>query len=269
MAKFPADLAKLVGDRWQYIVSGEYTTPACPSKRILKRIFKSCYLAANTPEEGRYPKFNVVITERARSSSDITGAVFYPFKSGRTVTVEGIRRLAPSTNSKKSAIWITFSDNDYCISGICDLGTSWHRARLGLAYSYKVPSALIVQIDRPGRMKVYQGEFAVASLSDGVLTESRINISLFLHKLAHSGFERLAKNFTVPKIEKPRDFENFWFTALCNVFSAIANSINALGHGGMLVILSNNDADIKKEVENKVSVQRYDATRRLCEIYKC
>ncbi|WP_210189353.1 putative sensor domain DACNV-containing protein [Allosphingosinicella indica] len=252
MAKFPADLAKAVADRWFQLVAGEYVTPACPSKSQLRQILEACYLAANTPEEGRYPKFNVVVTEEEVINFS-TEATFYSFGTSRPVTVEEIRRLAPATDSKKSAIWITFSKSDVLIAGICDLGTSWHRARLGLVYSYRVPPALIVQIDRPGKIKVFQGQYAVASLSDGALIESKFDIPLFLHKIAHEKFEELSHDFTVPSVEEPREFESFWFTALCNVFSGLVNSINALGHGGAVIVLPDRNLIVGESVRLKYS----------------
>lgn len=237
MAKFPADLAKTVAERWHQMVAGDYITPACPNKRQLKTILEACYLSANTPEEGRYPKFNVVVTEEGALGRGKTDATFYRLESPRSLNVEELRRLAPATDPKKSAIWITFANNRIVISEICDLGTSWHRARLGLVYSYRVPSALIIQIERPGKMKVFQGEFSVASLADGIVVESEFDIPHFLHKIAHEKFNELAQMFTVPSIEEPRDFESFWSTALCNVFSGLINSVNALGHGGAIIIV--------------------------------
>jgi hypothetical protein len=236
VAKFPRDLADAVSANWANMVSGQYVTPPCPPKPLLRKILESCYLAAGAPEEARYPQFNVVVT--AGNTDHIDEAITtYKFDVRREVSVEELRRLAPATDFRKSAIWLIFNDKETHIAGLCDLGTSLHRARLGLTYSYRVPSALLVQVDRPGRLKVYQGQFAVASLSDGTLSLNRINIPLFLHKVAHDGLRCLAKSFTVPELEQPRDFESFWFTALCNVFSAIANSISVSGHGGMLTVL--------------------------------
>ncbi|NML07303.1 putative sensor domain DACNV-containing protein [Sphingomonas sp. G-3-2-10] len=251
MAKFPKDLAKSVFESWDNIVSGEYVAPVCPSQSLLKQILEACYIAAGSPDEGRYPRFNVMVTEENFSDDDRKGAIYYRFSKNRAVCAEEIRRLAPATDFKKSAIWIMFNTEECYVAGVCDLGTSWHRARLGLSYSYQVPPALLVQVDRPGKIKVYQGEFAIASLTDGKLVTSRIDIPFFLHTAAHDGFENIARHFTVPEIEEPREFEDFWFTALCNVFSAIANSISALEHGGLLVIISVDSEDPLDHVRMK------------------
>jgi hypothetical protein len=237
MAKFPKDLADVVFLRWNELVAGEYEAPRCPTKALLRKILEACYLAACAPEEARYPAFNVLVTPEL-ADHDLRDVLnIYKFDKKRPVTIDELRRLAPATDSKKSAIWITFNDNEIFVSGMYDLGTSWHRARLGLTYNYHVPSALLVQVDRPGRVKVYQGQYAIASLSNGTLSVHQIDIPLFLHKSVRSGLEKIAESLTEPNLETPRDYEGFWFTALYNVFSAIANSISVSGHGGVLVIL--------------------------------
>lgn len=236
MAKFPRDLAQAISAHWDNLVAGEYVTPPCPPKALLRKILESCYLAAGAPEEGRYPQFNAVISPKGIKKLD-EALTLYEFDAKRPLSAEEIRRLAPATDLRKSAIWITFDEHDANIAGLCDLGTSWHRARTGLIYSYRVPPALIIQVDRPGRMKVYQGQYAVGGLADGELLIHRIDFPLFLHESVHNAIPTLWDKFAPPELEQPRDYENFWFTAHCNIFSAIANSISLSGHGGMLVIL--------------------------------
>jgi hypothetical protein len=197
---------------------------------------ESCYLAAGAPEEGRYPQFNAVISPKGIKKLD-EALTLYEFDAMRPLSAEEIKRLAPATDLRKSAIWIAFDEHDANIAGLCDLGTSWHRARTGLIYSYRVPPALIIQVDRPGRMKVYQGQYALGGLADGELLIHRIDFPLFLHDSVHNAIPTLWEEFVPPELEQPRDYEDFWFTAHCNIFSAIANSISLSGHGGMLVIL--------------------------------
>ena len=240
--KYPRDLADAVFADWDQIVAGDYKAPPCPSKNQLRKIIETAYLTASAPEEGRYPQFNVVVTPASTVDTDIPGLTRYKFENFRNVNVGEFRRLAPATDLKKSAIWIVWDDTDIWVAGICDLGTSWHRARMGLTYSYRVPSALIVQIDRPGRVKIYQGAFAMASLSDGEMVRSKIEMHLFMHPIVSAGFHKLISHFSVPNYEQPRDFENFWLIALWNVFASIANCVSASGHGGMLVIVDDESA---------------------------
>ena len=233
------------------MVSGDYRTPPCPTKKILKQILESAYLAAAAPEEARYPQFNVVVTGNGIEQPLPRGLTVYPFEVRRPMSMSEFRRLAPATDIKKSAIWVTFDEKGCYIAGLCDLGTSWHRAKLALSYNFEVPLALTIQVDRPGRIKVYQGAYLVGSLSDGFMQEGVVDIQTFLHAPVNSGLEKLANSFTFPEKEHPRDYENFWFIALYNVFGAIANSISISQHGGMLVILNELTPDMAPLVRTK------------------
>lgn len=256
MAAYPSVLAKVVTEHWQHIVSGDYVTPGCPSRRLLSRILEACYLAASAPEEGRYPQFNVLVTEDGEGHSPTQGITFCPFAVRRKIDDHELRRLAPATDMKKSAIWVTYKGNVAQIAGLVDLGTSWYRARIGLSYSYRVPSNLIIQVDRPGRLKVFQGQFHVASLADGSLVVPRgIDLNLFLHEPANEALYAMGSEFTAPEVEHPRDYENFWFIALWNVFAAIANSVSLSAHGGMLIILPVGTEDVSSLVRIKYEVR--------------
>jgi hypothetical protein len=63
-----------------------------------------------------------------------------------------------------------------------------------------------------------------------------MDMHLFLHGNVDRGLRQLASEFEEPKVEHPRNFSNFWFTAHWNVFAAIANSISLSGHGGTLIV---------------------------------
>jgi len=118
-----------------------------------------------------------------------------------------------------------------------DLGTSWHRSRIGLGYTYNQPSALLLQIDRPGRIRVYQGSFHVATLSDGKIEGTGgIDFHLSLHEPCSRGLDAMREHITPPNFEEPREYEGFEFIAIWNTFAAIANSISISGHGGALII---------------------------------
>ena len=124
------------------------------------------YLAAAIPEENRYPKFNLLAIPNENSGLQRLGKI-WSLNNHRPLSVDEIRRLAPSVDFKKSAILTKWGNDSWQIAGLVDLGTSWGRARIGLQYNYHHAEALFVQVDRPGRMKVYQGEFLVAALADG------------------------------------------------------------------------------------------------------
>lgn len=232
---FPIDLARVVTERWDNICGGSYVTPPCPGKRLLKSLLEIAYLAASAPEEDRFPQFNILAAPVDINDNHIGQR--WKFKDSRDLTVAEMRRLAPAADVRKSAIWLTWDDSRWRIEGLVDLGTSWHRSRIGLGYSHNQPSALLVQIDRPGRIRVYQGSFHVATLSDGKIEGiGGIEFHLSLHEPCNRGLRAMQELIASPVFEEQREYEGFEFIALWNTFAAIANSISISGHGGALII---------------------------------
>jgi hypothetical protein len=183
----------------------------------------------------------------------------WSFNNHRVLSVDEIRRLAPSVDFKKSAILTNWGNEGWHIIGLVDLGTSWGRARTGLQYNYDHAEALFVQVDRPGKMKVYQGEFLVAALAEGKLQGfNGIHLHLALHAPVHRGLDELRDRIAPPKIEEPRDYHSFEFTAHWNTVAAIANCINDEAHGGAVIlvppksVLSDSDVRIKYQQNSAV-----------------
>lgn len=238
---FPRDLARVTTQRWENICGGEYVAPPCPPKKLLQELLEVVYLTATAPEESRFPSFNVVTAPAGPDGDGLDLGRRWAFDQKRQLSVSELRRLAPAVDLRKSAIWIEWDSDRWAIVGLVDLGTSWHRARMGLEYNYRHPSCLLLQIDRPGRIRVYQGGFQVATLSDGEITgHEGIELQTALGPAAANGLRILGKEIIWPKIEEPREFENFAFTALWNTYAAIANSVGILGHGGALIVIPAN-----------------------------
>jgi hypothetical protein len=208
-------------------------------------------LASAVPDEGRFPKFNIVAVPESEVQRRSLGDV-WQFSEPRVFSVDEIRRLAPAVDSKKSAILARWKSTGWEIAGLVDLGTSWSRARLGLQYHYQLPACLFIQVDRPGKIRVYQGQFHIASLSDGkVEREKTFEASLVLHRQTHNGLNKVWNDITYPKIEEPREYENFQFIAFWNAYAALANCVNEEGHGGAIVIAPVGRPVIDKELRIK------------------
>jgi len=246
LASFPKDLTDVVVKKWGRIVSGDYPTPKRPPNQQLRRLLEESFIATVTTEEARHPQFNIIVT--ADGDHEIIDFPIFRFEQPREFSASELRRLAPSTDYKKSAIWVRCHDSNLSVNGLVDLGTAWHRARLGFSNSYNVPRLLIIVSDRPGRLRVYEGEYFVAELADGKLNEATLgDFNFFIGQLALKGLEKIGRRISIPKYEHPRESHEYWFIAYCNVISVIANSISLSGHGGMIVILHNPD---KKHNEN-------------------
>lgn len=223
------------------MIAGEYAPPPCPPLSLLEELLDVCYLAASSPEEGRYPQFNVVACTREHLDRREFPNTRWLFTSGRPFCLDELRRLAPAVDIKKSAVLVVWDEDGWSIIGLLDLGTSWHRARVGLGYWYTQPHSLLIQVDRPGRLRIYQGQFHVGTLADGqVEIPDGIEFGLFLMNSANAGLKSMESSFQRPEYEDVKSYREFEFMAIWNTYAAIANLISSLKHGGMLVILPNN-----------------------------
>lgn len=252
--KFPRDLAEIVTDRWDLMVSGEYVTPACPDKELLQELLEVAQIAAAVPEESRYPQFNIVASSASETGNNAWIGQRWRFDSERPLTVDELRRLAPVVDIKKSAIWVEWTEKGWIVVGLVDLGTSWHRARTGLQYWYRFPECLLVQIEGPGRMRVYQGQYRVAILSNGSIEGEGVDLDISMHSILRSGIGLMSSEIDGPKFEPLRDFDGFLFIALHNVLSSIANSISLGGHGGALIIVPEDKGQILNSVKRKYPI---------------
>lgn len=228
------NVAKKVCSRWHSMVAGEYTAPPCPPSRVLAELLEKINFAAGFPEEGRYPRFSVTATDGKTVVPSI-----WRFQKPRPLNVTELRRLIPTTDPHKSAVHAEWTrEGQLSIVGIQDLGTSWHRARNGLAYHYKAPATLLVEVERPNRINIYQGPYRVATFSDGEFNEVQgVDLSLFLHAPTKAGLADLFERIKRPSDEPPREYGDFEFIALLNCYGAIANSIAMARHGGTIILL--------------------------------
>lgn len=87
-------------------------------------------------------------------------------------------------------------------------------------------------------MRIYQGQFRVAMLTDGTIEEYKgVDLHLSLHPAANAGLAAMNQNMKRPQVEEIREWSEFEFIALLNTYSGIANSISLGGHGGSIIIL--------------------------------
>jgi sensor domain DACNV-containing protein len=249
---FPNHLAKVVAERWNRLVGGDYETPPYPPVHLLRELLESAYLTAGVQEEGRYPQFNIAAVPRSNFDEKRYLGEVWHFDSERRLSVDELRRLAPAVDFKKSAILAKWDAKHWYVAGLIDFGTSWSRARSGLQYHYRFPECLVIQVDRPGRLKVYQGRYLVAALSGGKLERHRgFELNLSVGRAAGYGLKKISKEIAPPKVEHPREYHNFLFSSLWNIYAAVANCISEAGHGGAVVIVPKLSRAFERELRIK------------------
>ena len=253
---FPLDLAKQVREKWTTLIGGQYVPPPLPADKYLQVLLEVAYLAGLETDEARHLKFTLCCTpiiDSIRRQYQDSLVEAWPLISDRTFDVQEIKRLATVTNLDTSAIWIRFSDNSnqpLAIHGLLNLGPSWANARNAFTYHYDtLPDALLIRVQAPGWLLVYQGQFLIASLQSGKLQSSEIAPMglLGVYPLFTEGHELLRAEIQEPKYEEPREWYEFEWLAYVNTVLAIVNSVHLCGHGGAVIFASKNCKFIEEE----------------------
>ena len=190
-------------------------------------------MASMETEESRPLKFNLCCTPivdvvRRDQTDEIVED--WAFDKDRAFTIQEVRRLAVSTNVESSAIWVRFSDipkQPLSIHGLLNLGSSWASARKAYTYHYSpLPEALLIKVESPGRLHVYQGQFLIASLGMG---ESQVGGTMSLldllgvYPLFIQGHDLLRKEIIPPKHEPVKEWHEFEWMAYVNTILAVVN----------------------------------------------
>lgn len=249
--KFAKDLAAMVIRRWDRVVGGRPTPPR-PSDAALRRILEVLYQTSLETEEARPLRFMAIVTPcgapvvRQQSEQAIPCMAF---AADRTFDSSELRRLALTTNVDSSALWVAHdsSTDEVVIRGIMDVGTSWTSARRGFSQGYwSMPDALIVRVLRAGHLVVYQGDYAVARLRSGHLEQAVVDIhaNLGVHQITEEGLDLLEPNLSRPKRQPDEhNWATFEFQTHLNSVAAIVNTMQGLGHGGILICTKRNALD--------------------------
>ena len=263
---FPGDLADLVIGIWDtYIVGGDsYVCPALPGESQLRSLLEVAYLAGMQMEEARPLSFMLCCTpecegvQRHEQGGFVKSQVFPPrsevmwrygqdssieawaFDKDRPFDVREIRRLAVASNMEASAIWVQFPENaekSMSIHGLLNFGSSWANARRALAYHYdSLPEALLVRVEGPGQLTVYQGNYSIASLQAGrIQTTLPIADLLGVYPLFKEGRDLLHNEIIPPEHGTSSELYDFGWFAYVNTILAIVNSVKLGGHGGSLI----------------------------------
>ncbi|MEN9935090.1 MAG: hypothetical protein RLZZ387_1669 [Chloroflexota bacterium] len=160
------------------------------------------------------------------------------------------------------------------IRGLLNLGSSWIRARRAFAYTYDaLPEALLVRVDSPGQLTVFQGSYVVTTFRSGTIqieTPLTTGDLLGAYPLLREGQNLLRPQITPPRYEVLRDRDQFEWLTYVNTTLAIVNSMQASNQGGALILagrtcnLTPNGHDLVK-IKYRLTDQAHHLERRYVE----
>jgi hypothetical protein len=256
---FPGDLARQVSSIWTTYIGGDYIRPPLPDEMRLRSLLEVAYLAGMETEEARPLKFTLCCTPKLEVVHRYGQDSFveaWPFATDRPFSVQEIRRIVVATDIDTSAIWVRFSENPdepLSIHGLLNLGSSWTNARNAFSYHYdSLPEALLVRVQAPGHLIVYQGEYSIASLQAGKLQVGVLPLTtmdLFgAYSLFREGHNFLRSQIASPKHEPLREWREVEWLAYVNTILAVVNTIQIGGHGGALILVGMNSDIVRDEL---------------------
>lgn len=210
----------------------------------MRRVVEVAYLASQATEEGRNLTFNACITPddySARTHPSSGSADWWEFMQPRELSLNELRRVAPTVDSATSAVWITWDGHERLhIRGLIHFGPNVFRA--ASVHSVDVgslPFAFHLRVVQPGQLMAYEWKFLVAELRAGQIHEPSLLSSmdvLGIHGFINSALDKLADSLQRPEFEHPKEWSNYEFIAWLNALFAVVNAIRHLGHGGALIV---------------------------------
>jgi len=255
-SSFPKDLAEQVRSVWPSLESSVYTPPALPSDRQLRYIIETAFLASMETDESKEILFTLCCipsAERGYPGKETTKDTIV-FEKARPFNSQEIRRLTAAIGSDSCVIWVYFpeqADTRPVIIGLMNnqaplLQPPDFFQKPGIA----IPHALLIRVDGPGRVSVYQGEFPIASLKRGRILTGGLMPAMDLsgaHRLFDQSQKILSDKIIRPENIPPLKWSEIEWFSIAATIRAIISSIQSSGLGGTLIFIQV-DCDISEKV---------------------
>jgi DisA bacterial checkpoint controller nucleotide-binding len=173
---YPADLARLVRERWD-----EDRVGPLPDQEALETLISACYQASLLQEEERAVTFRVILCDPdvlPPREGPPGGTHRLEFPRSRQFDTQEIRRLSPAADYYRSLIAVRFDEEQGLgIWGLVHSGPRWLRGgQGGRDIPPPFPQALILRVHGPGRIAVDVGSEAICKLEEGRLSDASMDV---------------------------------------------------------------------------------------------
>lgn len=250
---YPSEFARFVQGRW----SSSGGLHPFPELATVEHLLSVCYQASLLREEARPVTFRTVLAEPALFPADglppqelqrLAFAHSLPFD-----TVE-LRRLSVASDPRRTLIGVQGEGNgDLRVWGLISSGTWWLRdVQGGRRAGASLPPALVVQVDAPGGLAVYQGSQLIGSLRQGRISGCRTDpfVSVWLpRRFADFSTELMARHRS--SAERARAHGEQWAPLDPDLPRAVSERmmkrvialVREAHHGGTIIFLPEEYAD--------------------------
>jgi hypothetical protein len=238
---FPSDLIDPIKTRWKPVVEQGF---ALPGDRNLQILIETCYHASFRTIEQRAVQ---CVVAYAACANVPEGAL--RLSSPVVLTDSELVRLSPVTQHGQTVIGCDQLGGRLHVWGFFDYGHSWVQHSAGDPPGVPIqladfpPDCLMITIERPGALTIYQGSTGLVQLRDGRITLPRDDLFQSMQNPLGRFFHQLIGDF-VNSIQHEDSSESaeedVGHRTLLNIYTtsllAILKRIRVTRHGGSVVV---------------------------------
>jgi hypothetical protein len=245
---YPQEFARVVYDRWHVTQAGLPSQVVLPELPVVEHAISTCYQASLLQEEGRPVTFRVAFgpPETLAAGSDPLGSLYgLVFSRTRPFDEHELRRLAPAAAFSRSLIGAELHSQGRAeIWGLIHSGPQRPAsAAIGRPSTAAIPPVLVVAATAPGRLLVSAGATPLATLSNGTVADSAMDV--FDAPWMRDVFVHMADAQTTAHRRDREHAPEHWATVnaafgpalAAHVLRRILATVRAARHGGTLIIL--------------------------------
>ncbi|HEX6764190.1 MAG TPA: hypothetical protein VF103_01905 [Polyangiaceae bacterium] len=171
---YPPDLARYVEKHWPR------ETPLALPPKLLEKALAIAFQVSLTSEEARALRFRLLLTPvdgLPEAGEPNVGVLRLAFERHRPLSVEEIRRLAPSVPFETALIGAEARENDLAIWGIAHSGPAWLAPTWGgrsLVPNWTYDP--IIHVNGPGKIAVRSAGKLVGAIERGQIADAAIDV---------------------------------------------------------------------------------------------
>jgi hypothetical protein len=248
---YPAQLASFVCQRWGACAGPRdpKTSADLPDVAKLEELLSIAYQASLLKEEERPVTFRLILGEPMEfpeGAGPPTGLQRLLFTRPRSLNDHELRRLSPAAKYHRALIGVRLdSELGFVIWGILQSGARWLRDAQGgrRGQSPVLPSALVINVNGPGRLALRRGTEILGELQGGVI--SRPSIDVFQSRWLAERFADVRGEYDALHAHAAEKAGSRWAPLDENItriiaqqmFKRVIATMRSAHHGGLLVIL--------------------------------
>lgn len=250
---YPAQLASFVCQRWGACAPPRDVDASVglPDVKALEELLSIAYQASLLKEEERPVTFRLILGEPSEFPEDAgppSGLQRLVFTHPRRLEEHELRRLSPAAKYHRALIGVRLDPTaGFVIWGILQSGARWLRDAQGgrRSQSPVLPSALVINVNGPGRLALLRGTEVLGELRGGTI--SRPSMDVFQSRWLSARFTEVRDEYAALHAEASGNAAGRWAPLDPNVtkiiaqqmFKRVISTMRTAHHGGLLLILPN------------------------------